>query len=406
MGLDSTPSSQRIQIGFFGQRNAGKSSLVNAITNQKLSVVSDVAGTTTDPVKKAMELLPLGPVVIVDTPGFDDTGSLGEQRIQKTRRILASSDLAVLVVDATKGFGDSDKQLCTLFDEAKLPYLIAYNKCELLESIPPSTEKKLYVSAKTGYQIHELKEALSKFALPAPITPLCGDLFSPGDLIVLVIPIDSSAPKGRIILPQQMAIRDILDHDGIPVCIKPDGLSEFMKKNTIPPSLVITDSQAFLQVAAIVPPQIPLTSFSILMARYRGFLEESLRGVAAIDRLAKTLKGGRLLIAEGCTHHRQCGDIGTDKLPRWLRDYIGRDIDIAFCSGVDFPEDVSSFDAVIHCGGCMLNKRELLHRRDLCKAQQTPFTNYGITIAMLRGILARATQPFDLTFKESTHEPL
>ena len=404
MGFNDTPSGERIHIGFFGCRNAGKSSLVNAITGQELSVVSDVPGTTTDPVKKTMELLPLGPVVLIDTPGFDDIGSLGELRIKKTRQILEQSDMAVLVMDAAKGMQPQDQELLTLIRERDLPYLMVYNKCDLTEADEPKTNlqpSEIYASAKNALHIQELKETLARLIKPhAPEVFLCGDLFHPGDTVLLVIPIDKAAPKGRLILPQQMAIRDILDHDGIPVCVKEDRLAEVLSKPGIRPALVITDSQVFGLVSKIVPADIPLTSFSILMARHKGFLKEAVSGAARLRDMhtsqeqAATPSSYRILIAEGCTHHRQCDDIGTVKIPRWLKQYIGTDISVDTCSGQQFPEDLSGYDLVIHCGGCMLGEREVQRRMKCAMAQGIPFTNYGIAIAQFQGILRRSIAMF------------
>ena len=399
MGLNDTPSSERIHIGFFGRRNAGKSSLVNAVTGQELSVVSDVLGTTTDPVKKAMELLPLGPVVIIDTPGFDDEGSLGELRVKRTRQMLGQSDLAVLVADASKGLGTCELELLELIRERNIPYIIVYNKCDLLTEIKPTDNSEaIYVSAMDGTNIYELKERIAGLIKPDEDKVfLCGDLFNPGDVVLLVIPIDKAAPKGRLILPEQMVIRDVLDNDAIPVCVKENRLSEVLKKPGFRPAIVITDSQVFEEVAAIVPEDIPLTSFSILMARHKGFLKEAVNGANALRRMHESHAAGgdgagcRILIAEGCTHHKQCDDIGSVKIPKWLRSYIGDKVTIDSCSGQQFPDDVSGYDLVIHCGGCMLNEREVQTRMRRSLAAGTPMTNYGIAIAEFKGILKRAT---------------
>ncbi len=410
MGLNDTPSSERVHIGFFGRRNAGKSSLVNAITGQELSVVSDVLGTTTDPVKKAMELLPLGPVVIIDTPGFDDEGSLGELRVKRTRKVLGQSDIAVLVADAAKGLTDCELELLELIKERSIPYLIVYNKCDLLPAddedtaalstdvtVLPTTHDSICVSAIKGTNIHELKERLARLIKPDEDKVfLCGDLFKPGDIVLLVIPIDKAAPKGRLILPEQMAIRDVLDNDGIPVCVKEDRLSELLNKPDMRPAVVITDSQVFEEVSAIVPDDIPLTSFSILMARHKGFLKEAVRGAKVLHSMHEAYTSGndahyRVLIAEGCTHHKQCDDIGSVKLPKWLKSYVGENVTIDFCSGQQFPDDVEQYDLVIHCGGCMLNEREVQTRMRHSVASGTPITNYGIAIAEFKGILKRAT---------------
>ena len=382
MGLNDTPSGERVHIGFFGRRNAGKSSLVNAVTGQEMAVVSDVKGTTTDPVRKAMELLPIGPVMIIDTPGFDDAGALGEKRVQRTKQILNRTDVAVLVVDGTEGLAECDRELIGIFEEKEIPYLIVYNKADLVEpvsaggrpetetsnrAVVPKTDGKesadriVYVSALRGEGIYELKEKIAEFGRSASDPrPLVSDLVGPADLVVLVIPIDSSAPKGRLILPQQQVIRDILEAGGAAICVKDTELSEVLAKLPGKPALVITDSQAFGRVSADVPENVLLTSFSILMARYKGLLDTAVEGVAAIDRLKD---GDTVLIAEGCTHHRQCEDIGTVKIPAWLHKHTGKDLKIETCSGQSFPEDLSPYALVIHCGGCMLNEREMRARQ-------------------------------------------
>ncbi len=391
MSLNDTPSGERIHIGFFGRRNAGKSSVVNAVTGQELSVVSDVKGTTTDPVMKSMELLPMGPVVIIDTPGFDDEGALGELRVKKTKQILNRSDCAVLVVDATQGMTPADQELVELFRQKDIPYLIAYNKSDLAAA-PALGDQELAVSAQTGENIHELKERISRLVKTGEDSRrIVGDLLSPGDLVVLVTPIDSAAPKGRLILPQQQTIRDILDSDATAIVVKENGLADTLKKLGTKPRMVITDSQAFAQVDRDTPKDIPLTSFSILMARYKGFLDAAVEGVAAIDRLED---GDKVLIAEGCTHHRQCEDIGTVKIPKWLKEYTGKELLLEHSSGRDFPEDLSSYKLVIHCGGCMLNQREITYRQKTAGDNEVPFTNYGITIAHLKGILKRSVELF------------
>ena len=391
MSLNDTPSAERVHIGFFGRRNAGKSSVVNAVTGQELSVVSDVKGTTTDPVMKSMELLPMGPVVIIDTPGFDDEGALGELRVKKTKQILNRSDCAVLVVDATQGMTPADQELVELFQQKDIPYLIAYNKSDLTAA-PVLGEKELAVSAQTGENIQELKERIARLVKTGEDSRrLVGDLLSPGDLVVLVTPIDSAAPKGRLILPQQQTIRDILDAGAAAIVVKETGLRDTLHKLGTKPRMVITDSQAFAQVSRDTPEDIPLTSFSILMARYKGFLDAAVEGVAAIDHLRD---GDRVLIAEGCTHHRQCEDIGTVKIPRWLSEYTGKDLQLEHSSGRDFPEDLSPYQLVIHCGGCMLNQREMTYRQKTAGDNGVPFTNYGITIAHLKGILKRSVELF------------
>lgn len=387
MSLNDTPSGERIHIGFFGRRNAGKSSLVNAITNQELAVVSSVKGTTTDPVYKAMELLPLGPVEIIDTPGFDDVGELGELRVKKTRQILAKTDVAVLVVDGTEGVSGCDKELIQLFREREVPYIVVYNKCDISGG-EVSSENEISVSAAKKLNIEELKEKIGSLAKNAGNERrIIGDLLSPGDMVVLVTPIDGSAPKGRMILPQVQALRDVLDADAEAVFTKETQLAETLSALAAPPKMVVTDSQAFGLVSKIVPEEVSLTSFSILMARYKGFLESAVKGAARIKDLRD---GDTVLISEGCTHHRQCGDIGSVKLPAWLKKYTGKSLNIELSSGRDFPEDLSGYALVIHCGGCMLNEREMLHRKNIAEAAGVPFTNYGTAIACMNGILKRS----------------
>lgn len=390
MSLNDTPSGERVHIAFFGRRNAGKSSLVNAITGQELAVVSETRGTTTDPVRKAMELLPIGPVLIVDTPGFDDVGALGELRVKKTRQELNRADVAVLVVDAVEGMQQCDEELLALFHEKKLPYLIVWNKADLLETVPTPSEHEIYVSATEQTNIWECKEQLAKLG-EGVLTeqPLVSDLLKPLDLVVLVIPIDKAAPKGRLILPQQQVLRDILDCGAIPVCTRETELGDTLKQLSHKPAMVITDSQVFEKVDAILPADIPLTSFSILMARYKGLLDAAVKGVRAIPTLED---GDTVLISEGCTHHRQCDDIGTVKLPRWLKQCTGKELHIATSSGRDFPEDLSEYKMVIHCGGCMLNAKEVQYRMKSAADQNIPITNYGIFIAYFRGILDRSIQ--------------
>ena len=390
--LNQTASADRIHIGFFGLRNAGKSSLVNAVTGQSLSVVSDVAGTTTDPVKKAMELLPLGPVVIIDTPGLDDEGALGEMRVQKAKEVLATVHIAVLVVDATRGMSDLDNTLVALFEERKLPYVIALNKCDLLPT-PPAAEGNRYpVSAATGNGVHELKEAIAAFAKGTGNNRrLVADLLSPDDLVVLVIPIDESAPKGRLILPQQNTIRDILDSHCTVVACQDTELKKTLSMLAVKPRLIITDSQAFGRVAKDVPDGIPLTSFSILFARYKGDLPSLVRGAVALS----TLKDGdKVVIAEGCTHHRQCGDIGSVKIPRWVEQFSGAKPTYTFTSGGEFPHDLSDYKLIIHCGGCMLNEKEMAHRMEIAEKAGVPMVNYGVAIAHIHGILKKSLAPF------------
>lgn len=403
MGLNDTPSGERVHIGFFGRRNAGKSSLVNAVTGQEMAVVSDVKGTTTDPVRKAMELLPIGPVMIIDTPGFDDAGALGEKRVQRTKQILNRTDVAVLVVDAAAGMADCDRELIGIFEEKEIPYLVVYNKADLLGPVSAGSraeepqDRTVYVSALRGEGIHELKERIAALGKSASAPqPLVSDLIRPADLVVLVIPIDSSAPKGRLILPQQQVIRDILEAGGAAICVKDTELSAVLDKLPGKPAMVITDSQAFGRVSADVPEDVLLTSFSILMARYKGLLDTAVEGVAAIDRLKD---GDTVLIAEGCTHHRQCEDIGTVKIPAWLHKHTGKNLKIETCSGQSFPEDLSSYALIIHCGGCMLNEREVRYRMKCAKDQGVPMTNYGIAIAHLHGILKRSVQVFPQLYR-------
>lgn len=386
MGLNDTPQSERIHIGFFGRRNAGKSSVVNAVTNQQISVVSDVKGTTTDPVTKAMELLPLGPVVIIDTPGFDDEGSLGEMRVKRTRQVLNRVDAAVLVVDAAIGKTEADNELIEIFNDKKIPYVVAYNKSDLTGNM--EYEDGVAVSAAEGTNLNLLKETIARLTKTDDTKlKICGDLISENDLVVLVVPIDSAAPKGRLILPQQQTIRDVLEAGAIAVTVRDTELKTALEKLGTKPSLVITDSQAFESVSKDVPLDIPLTSFSILMARYKGFIETAVKGAAAIESLKD---GDRVLISEGCTHHRQCDDIGTVKLPRWLKNYTGKNLIIETSSGKGFPEDLSPYSLVIHCGACMLNEREVQYRRNFAADSDVPFTNYGTAIAYMKGILKRS----------------
>ena len=395
MSLNSTPSGERIHIGFFGRRNAGKSSGVNAVTGQDLAVVSDVKGTTTDPVSKAMELLPLGPVMIIDTPGFDDEGELGLLRVKKTRQILNKTDIAILVVDAAEGLKECDRQLISLFQSKEISYIVVYNKADLLPSVPPNTDRTICVSALTGWNIDELKEKMA--ALKNTQTDRCilKDKLNPGDFAVLVVPIDKAAPKGRLILPQQQTIRDILDAGAVSIVVKETELPETLPSLGRKPAVVITDSQVFHKVSPMVPQDILLTSFSILMARYKGLLEDAVRGVTAVEALKD---GDTVLIAEGCTHHRQCDDIGTHKIPSWLRNYTGKQIQIRTCSGTEFPEDLSPYAMVIHCGGCMLNEREVRYRTKCAVDQGVPITNYGTLIAYLNGILKRSVEIFPELF--------
>ncbi len=391
MSLNSTPSGERIWIAFFGCRNAGKSSLVNAVTGQNLSVVSEIGGTTTDPVKKAMELLPLGPVMIIDTPGFDDTGVLGEKRVESARKILRACNTAVLVTDASRELNDCEYELISLFKERKIPYLTVKNKADLLDKIPPNTDDTVYTSALKKQGITELKNTLGRlYSPPEKQKKLVGDLISAGDVVVLVTPIDSAAPKGRMILPQQQAIRDVIDSGAVAVVTRETELEKTLSVLKKTPALVITDSQAFGVVSKIVPGSVPLTSFSILMAMYKGFLGAAVKGAKIIDTLQD---GDKVLISEGCTHHRQCDDIGTVKLPRWLKERTGAALDLQWSSGGGFPHDLSGFKLVIHCGGCMLNPAEMEHRMRSAEKQGVPFTNYGTAIAYMNGILDRSIAP-------------
>jgi len=392
MSLNETVSADRIHISFFGKRNAGKSSLVNAVTGQSLSVVSDVPGTTTDPVKKAMELLPLGPVMIIDTPGFDDEGELGMKRVEKTREILAKTDIAVLVVSAEKGIDETDKSFIKIVEEKQLPMIIAFNKSDLIGNIPETNGNTIWVSAKEGRNINELKELLGKSAkAKSNYKKIVSDLLEPGDVVVLVTPIDESAPKGRLILPQQQTIRDIIDAGCIAAVCQDTELTATLNAFAKPPKMVITDSQAFGRVSKLVPAEIPLTSFSILFARYKGDLMTQVKGAAMLSKLKD---GDKLLISEGCTHHRQCGDIGTVKLPKWIEKFSGVKPEYRFTSGGEFPLDLSEYKLVIHCGGCMLNEAEMKHRLTLAKAGGIPFTNYGVAIAHANGILRRSLELF------------
>ena len=401
MGMNQTPASERVHISFFGKRNAGKSSVINAVTGQDLAIVSSVMGTTTEPVYKTMELLPLGPVMVIDTPGIDDEGELGALRIRKSYQVLNKTDIAILVIDSTAGKGEEELELIHRFHKKGIPYLIVYNKIDLL-----STEKikdlamsvragEVLVSASDGMNIQELKEKIA--SLKPEDThkyPLIQDLIDPLDLVILVVPIDKAAPKGRLILPQQQTIRDILERGALSLVVRDtelkSTLDHFLAQGVCP-KLVVTDSQAFARVSKAVPENITLTSFSILFSRYKGELETQLKGVTALSSIED---GDRILIAEGCTHHRQCGDIGTCKMPEWIRNYTGKKPVFEFTSGTEFPDDVSSYKMVFHCGGCMLNEREMKYRIACCQDQGVPITNYGILIAQVTGILKRSLGPF------------
>ena len=401
MGINQTPASERVHISFFGKRNAGKSSVINAVTGQDLAIVSSVMGTTTDPVYKTMELLPLGPVMVIDTPGIDDEGELGALRVRKSYQVLNKTDIAILVIDSTAGKGEEELELIHRFHKKGIPYLIVYNKIDLL-----STEKikdlamsvragEVLVSASDGMNIQELKEKIA--SLKPEDThkyPLIQDLIEPLDLVILVVPIDKAAPKGRLILPQQQTIRDILERGALSLVVRDtelkSTLDHFLAQGVCP-KLVATDSEAFARVSKDVPENITLTSFSILFSRYKGELEIQLKGIAALSSIED---GDRILIAEGCTHHRQCGDIGTCKMPEWIRNYTGKKPVFEFTSGTEFPDDVSSYKMVVHCGGCMLNEREMKYRIACCQDQGVPITNYGILIAQVTGILKRSLGPF------------
>ena len=401
MGMNQTPASERVHISFFGKRNAGKSSVINAVTGQDLSIVSSVMGTTTDPVYKTMELLPLGPVLIIDTPGIDDEGELGALRVRKSYQVLNKTDIAILVIDSTISKTEEEFALIHRFHKKKIPYLVVYNKIDLLSneeikdlamSVRPG---EVLVSASSNMNIYELKEKIA--SLKPEDThkyPLIQDLIEPLDLVILVVPIDKAAPKGRLILPQQQTIRDILERGALSLVVRDTELKdtlEHFRAQGIRPRLVVTDSQAFARVSRDTPEDITLTSFSILFARYKGELETQLKGVSSLSSLED---GDRILISEGCTHHRQCGDIGTSKIPDWIRNYTGKKPVFEFTSGTEFPEDVSSYKMVVHCGGCMLNEREMKYRIACCQDQGVPITNYGILIAQVTGILKRSLGPF------------
>ena len=397
--MNSTPSGERVHIAFFGLCNTGKSSLVNAFTNQELSIVSSFHGTTTDPVSKSMELLPIGPVLIIDTPGLDDEGELGELRTARTRRILAKTDIAVIVSEAGRGLKPLEEELIKLVKERELPYVVALNKADLTGAQAPDSSS-LVVSALKRTGIEELKNKVGELLGKEPYKPLVSDLVDHGDILFLVIPIDKAAPKGRLILPQQMVIRDALEKGALPLAVRDTELSEALSK--VRPKLVITDSQAFGHVSRTVPEDIPLTSFSILMSRYKGDLRRQIDAVTAVDTLQD---GDRVLIAEGCTHHRQCDDIGAVKIPRWIKAYTGKDLDYSWTSGTGFPADLSGYKLVIHCGGCMLNEKEMQHRIRLSSEQGIPIANYGTLIAYLNGILERSVEPlpgYSLSQKSSS----
>lgn len=399
MSLNTTPAAERIHIGIFGRRNAGKSSLINAITGQSLAIVSEQKGTTTDPVAKAMELLPLGPVMIIDTPGIDDEGELGAQRVKKAYQTLHKCDIALLVVDAAVGISEADKSLWELLTAQKRPAVLVLNKADKLDEMQQAlatvdalklTRRCFLVSTQTRRNITELKEALAALRPQEKERQLVGDLIKPCDAVILVTPIDSAAPKGRLILPQQQVLRNVLDNKGIGIVVQESELAMALANLAFPPRLVVTDSQAFAKVSRIVPPTIPLTSFSILMARYKGSLANAVKAVRVLDDIKD---GDKILISEGCTHHRQCQDIGTVKLPNWVRQYTKCEPEFCFTSGTEFPEDLTDYKLVIHCGACMLNEKAMQHRNETALAQNVPMTNYGIAIAYMNGILKRTVAP-------------
>ena len=392
MGLSSTPAAERVHIGFFGRRNAGKSSVINAVTGQQLSIVSDVKGTTTDPVLKTMELLPLGPVVIIDTPGLDDEGDLGQLRINKTLEILKKTDIAVLVIDASVGKTKEDDNILNLIQEKNIPYVICYNKCDLAE-IKVSSENEICVSAESKTNISELKELIASRIKKEPEKKIVADILESGDMAVLVVPIDAGAPKGRLILPQQQTIRDLLDSGIACTVTKPEQLTDTLKLLGDSVKIVITDSQAFKKVSQMVPEDIMLTSFSILFLRYKGELSYALEGAKMLDKLTD---GDKVLICEGCTHHRQCDDIGSVKMPKWIREYTKKDITFDFVSGTEFPDDFSNYSLIVQCGGCMLNATEMKNRIKSAENAGVPMTNYGVAISYMNGILARTVKPFGI----------
>ncbi len=390
--MNNTPTSERTHIAIFGRRNAGKSSIINAVTGQDLAVVSDVKGTTTDPVSKAMELLPLGPVVIIDTPGLDDVGALGELRVKKAYQILNKTDIALLVIDVQEGFSGEDEKILERIKSKNIPYITVMNKVDLLDEIPADSDKTIWVSSVSGYNINKLKELMAvQMKQDDSGKKIVGDLVSAGDSVILVVPIDKAAPKGRLILPQQQTIRDLLDHGVSAVVCKENNLKETLENLRKKPAMVITDSQVFNVVSPIVPKDIPLTSFSILFARYKGNLSLAVKGVAALKNLKD---GDKVLIAEGCTHHRQCNDIGSVKIPAWIRQCTGKEIKFEFTSGTEFPDSLSEYSLIVHCGGCMLNEREVKYRLSCARDEGIPVTNYGILIAYVTGILKRSVEIF------------
>lgn len=397
MSMNATPSSDRIHIAFFGKRNVGKSSVVNAVTSQNLAIVSDIMGTTTDPVIKAMELLPLGPVVIIDTPGIDDEGTLGELRVKRTYHILNKTDIAVLVIDSTQGLMSEDILLLEKFKAKNIPYIIVHNKLDIYENNTECPENEISVSAKTGENINELRELIGRLAKPVKNNKrIVGNLLKPNDMVILVVPIDSAAPKGRLILPQQQTIRDILEANAVAVVVKETELLQTLKSLAVKPKMVITDSQAFGKVSTDTPKGILLTSFSILFANYKGNLKTAVEGVTALERLND---GDTVLISEGCTHHRQCDDIGSVKLPKWICEYTGKKLNFEYTSGTGFPDELSKYSLIVHCGGCMLNEREMQYRIKCAVDENIPITNYGILIAYVHGILKRSLEIFPEIYK-------
>ena len=390
--MNNTPSSERIHVGIFGKRNAGKSSLINAITGQNLAIVSDIKGTTTDPILKTMELLPLGPVVLIDTPGLDDEGELGTLRIKKAYQMLNKTDVAILVVDASVGLTKEDDLILKRIQAKEIPYVVVMNKCDLQTETMEEQNNIVWVSAKTGHNITLLKDKIAECAKKEEADKkIVGDLLAPLDFVILVVPIDESAPKGRLILPQQQTIRDVLNAGATAIVVKDTELEDTLNKLACKPKMVITDSQVFGKVAKIVPKDVPLTSFSILMARYKGDLKEVVQGAYALDKLQD---GDKVLISEGCTHHRQCNDIGTVKLPHWVKEHTGKELQFEFTSGTEFPDELTGYQLIIHCGGCMLNDREMKYRLKCALDQGIPMTNYGIAIAHMKGILARSIEVF------------
>ena len=394
MSLNETPMANRIHIGIFGKRNAGKSSIINAMTGQSLAIVSDVAGTTTDPVLKAMELLPLGPVVIIDTPGLDDVGELGLMRVQKAYQILNKTDIVVVVIDGSVGVTEEDEKIIERIREKNIPYVVVKNKMDLWEKAEESGENTISVSAATGQNIYELKELIAK-QVPKENDSrrIVGDILQQGDFVVLVVPIDSAAPKGRLILPQQQTIRDVLEAGASAIVTRDSELADTLKSLGKKPRMVITDSQVFGKVSKIVPADVELTSFSILMARYKGDLETNVKGARILEKLRD---GDKVLISEGCTHHRQCEDIGTVKMPRWIQEYTGKQLEFHFTSGTEFPLDLTEYALIVHCGGCTLNEREMKYRLKCAEDQNIPMTNYGICIAYMNGILERSIRPLNI----------